>query len=149
MSEEIRSVLVITGVTLCIFGVITFVEVFVLRAIQRLEAPKHLYFAASANGIGFILTILISAVLVFLLIAFGASVLGGVGLAMMGTLIGIIVSLVLIPLSLFLVRFFLFRAFKVTDTKFRVLYSLLSSVGVLLTLGVIWALVMIGLSAVS
>jgi len=106
-----------TAITFVIFMVIGVIEVFVLRAMNRLEAPKHLYYSVFANTAGFLITAIISTIMIFFMITIFAAMLGGVGTVFIGSLITFLIMLVLIPLLTFGVRFFLFRLFKVPEMR--------------------------------
>jgi len=120
------------GVIFVGFLVITVIETFALKSLKRLEAPKNLFFAVSANLVGFLISLILGVVLLYALaLFFGATMAGYVGMLVISLIVTIIL-IVLIPLLIFLTRFFLFRFFAITETKFRVVYSLLSTVCVLL-----------------
>lgn len=134
--------MIATAITFVIFMVIGVIEVFVLRAMKRLEAPKHLYYSVFANTAGFLITAIISTIMIFFMITIFAAMLGGVGTVFIGSLITFLILLVLIPLLTFGVRFFLFRLFKVPEMRFRIIYSVLSTICVFVILNISWAIVM-------
>ncbi len=149
MSEELRFFLISCGITFAIFLITAIIEVFVLRAFKRLEAPKNLYYVLAANISGFVITIFVSSLMVFLFLAFFAAALGGVGSVALGSIVGIIVLLLLIPILIFVVRFLLFKILGLAETKFSLIYSLLSTIGVLVVMIALWSLVIFILSSIN
>ncbi len=112
------------------FIIVTLVETLVLKMLKRLEAPKNLFYAISANVLGFFINIILGVILIYAFAFFFGSTMGGqLGIALI-SLVVLVVAIAFIPILMFLTRFFLFRFFGVTETKFRVVYALVSTFGV-------------------
>ncbi len=112
------------------FVIVTLVETLVLKMLKRLDAPKNLFYAVSANLLGFFINIILGVVLIYALaFFFGSTMAGQLSIAII-SLVVLVVAVALIPILMFITRFFLFRFFGLTETKFRVVYGLVSTFGV-------------------
>ena len=114
-----------------------------------MEAPKNLYYVVSANVFGFLITTIIASIMAFVFLALFATTLGGAWGLAAGSLVGLVILIALIPILIFSVRFFLFRFFEITETKFRLVYSLASTGAVLVGLIGLWSMAMLVLSALT
>lgn len=114
------------------FSIVTVIETFLLKALKRLEAPKNLFYAVLANFVSFLISLVLGLVLLYTLALLFGAVMAGYSGTFLVSIVAAIILIALIPILIFLARFFLFRIFSVTETKFRVVYSLISTIGVML-----------------
>lgn len=141
MLEMLSDFIPLTVVTFLSFIGVGVVETFVLKFLKRLESPKNLFYAISANLLGFLITLLVGVLILFAFLSLFSTTLGGAfGLAALSFIVlGILIAL--IPILMFIARFFLFRYFEVAETKFRVTYSLISTFSTLIALFIFMFLV--------
>ena len=134
MLETLSDFIPLAVVTFLSFIGVGVVETFILKLLKRLEAPKNLFYALSANLLGFIITLLVGVLILFAFLSLFSTTLGGAfGLAALSFIVlGILIAL--IPILMFTARFFLFRYFEITETKFRIIYSLISTISTLIAL---------------
>lgn len=141
MLEMLSDFIPLTVVTFLSFVGVGVVETFILKFLKRLESPKNLFYAVSANFLGFLITLLVGVFILFAFLSLFSTTLGGAfGLAALSVIaLGILIAL--IPILMFIARFFLFRYFEITETKFRVTYSLISTFSTLIALFIFMFLV--------
>lgn len=114
---------------------ITVIETFVIKAFKRLESPKNLYFSIAANVAGFLITLFVGVFALFAFLAFFSTTLGGAWGLMVLSGIAFVALIALIPILIFVARFFLLKSFGLTEeTKFRVIYSIASTIGVIIAI---------------
>lgn len=119
-------------VILLSFIIITVIETFVIKAFKRLESPKNLFYAIAANVAGFFITLFVGVFILFAFFALISTGLGGAFWLMLLSGLALVILIALIPILIFVARFFLLKTFGVTeDTKFRVIYSIASTIGVI------------------
>lgn len=132
MLDILADFIPLTVVIFLSFIIITVIETFVIKAFKRLESPKNLFYAIAANVAGFLLTLIVGALALFAFLAFFSTTLGGAWGLMILSGIALVVLIALIPILIFVARFLLLKSFGVTeDTKFRVIYSIASTIGVI------------------
>ena len=120
------------------FVVITAIETLVIKLFKRLESPKNLLYSIAANVAGFLITLVVGILILFAFLIFFSSTMGGAFLLMIVSGIVMVLLIALIPLSIFAARFFLLKSFGLTEeTKFRVIYSIISTIGVILAIFVL------------
>ena len=141
MLETLSDFIPLAVVTFLSFICVGVVETFILKLLKRLEAPKNLFYALSANLLGFIITLLVGVLILFAFLSLFSTTLGGAfGLAALSFIVlGILIAL--IPILMFIARFFLFRYFEITETNFRIIYSLISTISTLIALFVFMSVV--------
>ena len=139
----------VAAISLINILVITLAEFFVIRWLRRLETFRGLIYAVLANGFGFIAILISGSIGLIAFSVFFAGAMAGAGAYIIGSLVFILFLLFLTPLLIIFVRFLLFRFLKVTETKFRLVYALLSTLAFLVVFAALWTLTMTILSYFS
>ncbi|NNE98458.1 MAG: hypothetical protein HKN25_05495 [Pyrinomonadaceae bacterium] len=124
------------------FAGIAIFETIVIKAFKRLEPPKNLFFSLAANGAGFLITFFVGVILIFAFLAFFSTALGGALFLMVISLIVLVVLIAIIPILTCSARFILLKLFGVTEeTRFRFIYSVVSTLGVIAAIFVLQFLI--------